>query len=158
MKRTLRKLVTMGFAALCAFAGVMADDGSDPGVLSPGEWTTDLTVNGRKVWSKYSVPKGEGWGCRYDSKQNLLTLNISSGGSYTIGGELTGRSMDKKGKVTKINFGRVAIAQSCTVTLDSFSATACTGFSTVEIADGKEDDETKTLHGVVDFVALDPVE
>ena len=58
MKRTLRKLVTMGFAALCAFAGVMADDGSDPGVLSPGEWTTDLTVNGRKVWSKYSVLTG----------------------------------------------------------------------------------------------------
>ena len=48
----VRKIVMMCAAALLACTGAVADDGgSDSGVLSPGEWTTDLTVNGRKVWS-----------------------------------------------------------------------------------------------------------
>ena len=39
-------------AALFACAGAVADDGgSDPVVLTPGGWTTGLTVNGRAGWS-----------------------------------------------------------------------------------------------------------
>lgn len=115
----IKKIVTMCAAALLACAGAEADDGSDPAVLSPGGWTTDLTVNGKKVWSRYSQPKGEGWNCTYDSKAKCFKLNLSSVKEYTLGGKLTGRVMDKNSNVTKIEVGMVSIAQSSTVTLDN---------------------------------------
>ena len=115
----VRKIVTMCAAALLACAGAVADDGSDPGVLTPGGWTTDLTVNGKKVWSKYCQPKGAGWSCKYDSKEKCFKLNLSSVTEYTLGGEFTGRVMDKNGNVTKIEVGMVTISQQSTVTLDN---------------------------------------
>ena len=115
----IKKIVTMCAAALLACAGAVADDGGDSAVLSPGEWTTDLTVDGKKVWSKYSQPKGAGWNCTYDSKAKCFKLNLSSVKEYTLGGKLTGRVMDKNSNVTKIEVGMVTISQQSTVTLDN---------------------------------------
>ena len=133
----VRKIVTMCAAALFACAGAVADDGSDPAVLLPGGWTTDLTVNGKKVWSKYCQPKGAGWSCKYDSKEKCFKLNLSSVTEYTLGGEFTGRVMDKNGNVTKIEVGMVTISQQSTVTLDNFSVTGKKDDAAVAIKDGK---------------------
>ena len=133
----IKKIVMMCAAALFACAGAVADEGSDPGVLSPGEWTTDLTVNGKKVWSKWSAPKGAGWNCTYDSKAKSFTLTLLSPTEYTIGGKLTGRAMDKNAKVTKIETGKVNISQSSTVTFDNLTVTGRVDDAAVAIKDGK---------------------
>ena len=75
--------------------------------------------DGKKVWSKYSQPKGAGWNCTYDSKAKCFKLNLSSVKEYALGGKLTGRVMDKNGNVTKIEVGMVTISQQSTVTLDN---------------------------------------
>ena len=132
-----KKIVVMCVAALLACAGAVADDGSDSVVLTPGGWTTDLTVNGKKVWSRYNQPKGAGWNCVYDSKAKCFKLSLSSVTEYTLGGELTGRVMDKNGNVTKIEVGTVSIDQTSTVTLDNLSVTAGAGSVPLSIKDGK---------------------